>query len=235
MSIVNSLIVEAESAFRNGTAESRSRTLRRITDLFIGGADGYNALEIGVFDDVLCGLVDKIERETLAELSGRIGPLKKAPPRLCGELSRHDDIDVARPVLQHSPLLSDSHLVEIAEAKSQLHLEAIAARPQISEWVSDALINRGKTVVLTAVARNLGARISTRGYRTLLAKAGSNANLAEAIISRPDLSPEMYRKLVAQATSTVQQRLLAAMSDPAVNGGLRKTASVNDTEQMLAS
>jgi uncharacterized protein (DUF2336 family) len=220
---VGSLIDEVEAAFGKGTNESRSKALRRITDLFLDGVNAYGEQEIGVFDDVLSGLIEKIERTTLAELSGRIAPLRKAPQRLCAQLSRHDDIEVARPVLSRSPLLSDNLLIEIAESKSQLHLEAIASRPQLSERVSDVLIDRGNGTVLTAVARNFGARLSTRGYKSLLGKAERDVNLASAIVSRPDLSPEMFRKLVAQATSTVQQRLLAATTDPAVKSKLLET------------
>jgi uncharacterized protein (DUF2336 family) len=223
MSAVVSLIDEVESAFKNGTPASRSGALRRITDLFLDGVVAYKEREIAVFDDLLCQLVHTLERETLAELSGRIAPLDKAPPGLCVQLARHDDIGVARPVLSGSPLLSDKVLVEIAQTKGQLHLAAIASRSSLSERVSDVLIDRGDGVVLTTVARNLGARLSTRGYSSLLGKAEADAELASAIISRPDLSPEMFRKLVAQATSTVQQRLLARTADPAVKDKLQQT------------
>jgi uncharacterized protein (DUF2336 family) len=220
LSTGGSLIDEVETAFRNGTTESRSRTLRRITDLFLDGVDGYKEQEMGIFDDVLCTLVDKIERETLAELSGRVAPLNKAPPRLCVQLARHDDIAVARPVLSRSPLLSDGHLIEIAQSKSQLHLEAIAGRIKLSEQVSDALIDRGNSVVLTTVAGNFGARLSTRGYRKLLNKAETDEALAAAISSRPDLSPEMFRRLVAQAVTSVHQRLMLT-TNPALKGELQ--------------
>ena len=220
MSAVGSLIDEVETAFRSGTSESRSKTLRRITDLFLDGVEDYNEQEIGVFDDVLCTLIDKIECATLAELSGRVASLNKAPPRLCGELARHDDIAVARPVLSRSPLLGDSHLIEIAQSKNQMHLEAIAGRVQLSERVSDALIERGNSIVLTAVASNPGARLSTRGYRKLLIKAETNEALAAAIGSRSDLSPEMFKRLVAQATSSVKKRLMATTS-PTLKGALR--------------
>ena len=218
-----SLVNEVETAFRQGTPTSRASALRRITGLFLDGADVYKEEVIGVFDDVLCQLVDTLERQTLAELSGRIAPLNKAPPRLCARLARHDDIEVARPVLSRSPLLSDSLLIEIAQSKSQSHLEAIATRSRLSERVTDVLIDRGNDAVLTTVARNFGARLSTRGYRTLLGKAEKDVDLASAMVSRPELSPEMFRKLVAQATTTVQQRLLAATSDPAVKRRLQET------------
>jgi uncharacterized protein (DUF2336 family) len=214
------LIDEVETSFRTGTTGSRAATLRRITDLFLQGAETFKGEQVGVFDDLLCQLVDKIERDAIAELSTSIAALNKAPPVLSRRLARHDDIAIAGPVLKQSPVLGDNDLVELARSKGQLHLEAIASRSHVSEKVSDVLIDRGNSEVLTTVARNFGARFSSRGYKTLLSKAESDANIASALITRPDLSPEMFRKLVAQATATVQQRLLT-VADPSMKEQLQ--------------
>jgi uncharacterized protein (DUF2336 family) len=212
---VQSLIDEVELSFRGGTASSRAVTLRRITDLFLTGVDRFEEQQVGVFDDVLCGLIEKIEREAVAELSRDIAELPRAPRMLSRRLSRHDDIEIAGPVLRHSVVLSENDLVEVAQNKGQLHLEAIANRSQVGERVSDILIDRGNSTVLTTVAGNAGARFSTRGYKSLMGKAESDANIASALIRRSDLSPEMFRKLVAQASAIVQQRLLAT-ADPTI-------------------
>ena len=213
MSSVQSLIDEVEASFRSGTASSRADVLRRITDLFLAGADTFEDQQVGVFDDVLCGLIDKIEREAVAKLSQDIAELPRAPYMVSRRLSRHDDIAIAGPVLRHSVVLSETDLVEVAQNKSQLHLEAIANRWTVSERVSDILVDRGNSIVLTTVAGNAGARFSTRGYNSLLGKAENDASIASAVVGRSDLSPEMFRKLVAQASATVQQRLLAS-TDP---------------------
>jgi uncharacterized protein (DUF2336 family) len=209
VSSVQSLIDEVEASFRSGTADSRAATLRRITDLFLTGVDNFAEQHVGVFDDVLCGLVEKIERDARAELSRDIAELPKAPRMLSRRLARDDDIDVAGPVLRHSVVLSENDLVAVAQNKGQLHLEAIANRSHVSERVSDVLIDRGNSIVLTTVAGNSGARFSTLGYNSLLGKAESDGNIASALVGRSDLSPEMFRKLVAQASATVAQRLLA--------------------------
>lgn len=209
MSSVQSLIDEVEASFRSGTADSRAATLRRITDLFLTGVDDFAEQHVGVFDDVLCGLVETIEREAVAELSRDIAELPKAPRMLSRRLARHDDIEVAGPVLRHSVVLSENDLVEVAQNKGQLHLEAIANRSQVSERVSDILVDRGNSIVLTTVAGNTGAQFSTRGYKSLLGKAENDANIASAVLGRSDLSPDMFRRLVAQASATVQQKLLA--------------------------
>jgi uncharacterized protein (DUF2336 family) len=210
---VQSLIDEVEASFRSGTATSRAEVLRRITDLFLAGADTFEERQVGVFDDVLCGLIDKIEREAVAKLSQDIAELPRAPCMLSRRLSRHEDIAIAGPVLRHSVVLSENDLVEVAQNKGQLHLEAIANRSQVSERVSDILIDRGNSIVLTTVAGNTGARFSTRGYKSLLGKAENDASIASAVLGRSDLTPEMFRRLVAQASATVQQRLLAS-ADP---------------------
>src|SRR3974390_2472576 len=144
----------------------------------MAGADRYEEPQIGVFDDVLCQLINKIEREAIVALSKTVAPTAKAPPALTRKLSRHDDIEISGPVLRQSPLLSDSDLIEIAQTKSQQHLEAIAGRRTVSEKVSDVLIDRGNTDVLTTVAGNFGARFSPKGYPSLLAKAEDQADIA---------------------------------------------------------
>ncbi len=213
MSGVQSLIDEVETSFRAGTASSRAEVLRRITDLFLTGLETFEQQQVGVFDEVLCGLIDKIEREAVAKLSEDISQLAKAPVRLSRRLSRHDDIAIAGPVLRHSRVLSEHDLIEVAQSKGQSHLEAIANRSQVSEQVSDILIDRGNSAVLSTVAGNRGASFSAQGYSSLLGKAQSDAGIASAVVRRSDLSPEMFRKLVAQASATVQQRLLAS-ADP---------------------
>ena len=220
MSGVRSLIDEVEASFRGGSADSRATTLRRITDLFMAGAETYQEPQIGVFDDVLCQLINKIEREAIVELSRTVAPIAKAPPALTRKLSRHDDIAISGPVLRQSPLLSDGDLIEIAQTKSQQHLEAIAGRRQVSEKVTDVLIDRGNADVLTTVAGNFGARFSQKGYGSLLAKAEDQADIAMAVVMRSDLSPELFRKLVGRAATTVQQKLLT-LANPVVKERLQ--------------
>jgi uncharacterized protein (DUF2336 family) len=207
MSNVQSLIDEIEASFRSGTASSRAETLRRITDLFLETIDSLDQ-HVGVFDEVLCKLIEKIEGKAVAELSRQIAPLAKAPRVLSCRLSQHDDIDIAGPILKQSVVLTEDDLVEVARGKSQLHLEALATRPQVSERVSDVLIDRGNSMVLSTVASNAGARFSPDGYTTLAGKAETDANIASALIRRSDMSLETFRRLVSQAAATVKQRLL---------------------------
>lgn len=111
------LFDELELAIQGGSAERRLQTLRRVTDLFLGGADRFNDEQIGVFDDVLGHLIRKIEARALIELSVRLAPLDNAPIEAVRQLARHDAIAVAGPVLAESARLTTADLVEIAQRK----------------------------------------------------------------------------------------------------------------------
>src|SRR6195256_6983959 len=137
------LIAELEDAIQSGSSERRVETLRRVTDLFLNDADRLNEAQIGLFDDVLCHLIKRIETKALVELSGHLAPVDNSPIEVIRRLAQNDEIAVAGPVLTQSARLTSDDLIEIAESKSQQHLLAISGRDQIEEAVTDVLIDRG--------------------------------------------------------------------------------------------
>ena len=66
------LIAELEGAVKGGSPERRVKMLRQVTDLFLSDADRLNEKQIGVFDDVLVRLIERMESRTLAQLSSTL-------------------------------------------------------------------------------------------------------------------------------------------------------------------
>ena len=205
-----SLIPELEDVLQNGSAERRTRTLQRITSLFLNGADQYNEDHVELFDGVFTRLIDEIETKARAELAHRLAPVSNAPLEAVRRLAKDDDIAVAGPVLEQSPRLPEADLVDIARTKSQAHLLAISGRTGIAESVTDELIRRGDRQVVRSVADNRQARLSERGFTTLVNQAEEDGILAEKVGTRPDIPPRLFRELLLKATEIVQQRLIAA-------------------------
>ncbi|HXW41963.1 MAG TPA: DUF2336 domain-containing protein [Xanthobacteraceae bacterium] len=183
--------------------------MRRITDLFVADADRLNDRQIEVFDDVLGHLIKRIEDKALAELSTRLGPIANAPAEVVRRLARHDNINVAEPVLTQSARLSDEDLIEIAKTKTQAHLLAISGRAQIGAAVTDALLQRGDTQVLHQLAANGGARFSEDGFGRLVKHSENDERLAEKVGLRLDVPLRLFRELLMRATEAVRARLLA--------------------------
>jgi uncharacterized protein (DUF2336 family) len=208
VSVGQSLIVELEEAIESGSKEKRIDAFRRVTDLFVADSDRLTDQQIEVFDDILGHLIKRIESKALAELSRRLAPIHNAPIEVVRRLARDDNIAVAEPVLTASARLSDGDLIEIAGSKTQAHLLAISARPQIAAAVTDVLLQRGQQDVFHALAENSGARFSARGFETLVRQAAGDARLAEKIGLRLDVPLRLFRELLSRATEAVRARLL---------------------------
>jgi uncharacterized protein (DUF2336 family) len=202
------LIEELETTLRRGTGAQRAAILQRVTRLFLAGAETYTDRHVALFDEVMGRLIETIERQALIRLSTELAPVPNAPTKVVQRLAGDDDIEISRPVLQQSAVLSDEFLVEVARSKSQQHLEAIAGRPHIAESVTDVLVERGNAAVTLKVTGNRGARFSRAAMLRVAARAQESPTLAEAFANRADIPPDVFAHLLSRATDIVRQRLL---------------------------
>lgn len=186
-----SLILELDAALSKASNFRQLQILRRVTDLFILGADSYSEDQVAIFDDVITRLIEKMDQRSLGELSARLAEVTNPPRGVVAQLSGSDNIAISGPALEKSEGLSDEALVSIATSKSQKHLKAIAGRPALSEVVTDVLVERGDPEVSRRVSANLGARLSEMGFVKLINRAKKDRSLADAISSRDDLPPEL--------------------------------------------
>jgi uncharacterized protein (DUF2336 family) len=202
-----SIIAELEDAVRSGSSAKRISTLRQITDLFLRDADRLSEDQVKVFDDVLCHLVARVESRVKAEVSARLASVDHAPSGVIEQLASDDQIDVAGTVLASSSRLTANTLVEIARTKGQEHLLAISGRTDLTEDVTDAIVDRGERQVIRKLAGNASARFSDAGYEGMVAHAESDDELTEMLGVRIDLPIKFLRDLLQRATEAVRARL----------------------------
>ncbi len=229
-----SLIAELEDAIQSGSKDKRVETLRRVTDLFVTGADRFNDEQIEVFDDVLGQLIKRIEARALAELSNRLAPISNAPLETVKRLAKDGDIAVAKSMLTKSPRLSDQDLIEVALTKTQAHLVAISTRPQITTLVTDVLLQRGNDLVVHKLAENPGAHFSESGFAVLVKRAESDEHLAEKVGLRLDIPLRLFRELLLRATEAVRSRLLASADLESRDRIQRVLAAINEDSNRKA-
>jgi uncharacterized protein (DUF2336 family) len=204
------LLASLDHIAKHGSRERRAETLKRLTNLFLVGADDFTADQIQLFDEVFNRLIIKIEARARFELSVSLAGLDNAPREVVRQLANDGNASIARPVLERSRCLEDADLLDVAKSKSQQHLLAISNRSQIAEPITDVLVRRGDREVVRSVAANSGARLSPDGYSTLVRKAEKDGILAETVGLRADLPEPLLRLLFTQAAHVVQKRLLAA-------------------------
>jgi len=204
----DNLISDLENAIAARSGETAAM-LHQLTNLFLLNTGHYSADQVVLYDDVFQTLITKVEVAARAKLAQRLAPLDDAPLHTVQSLALDDAIEVAEPVLSQSNTLNDETLIECIDRNSQAHLLAIAVRKQVSERVTDRLIEEGDNKVLGVVANNAGAAISNRGFGILVDKSADDDWLSEAVASRDDIPDHHFRELVSRASVIVQQRLMA--------------------------
>lgn len=180
------------------------------------------------FDDVHGHLIKRIEGKALAELSRRLSPISNAPIDVVRGLARDDNIVVAEPVLTASPRLTDNDLIDIASTKTQAHLLAISARPQIGRAVTDVLLQRGDRDVFHKLAGNSGAEFSETGFETRVRHPERDEQFAEKVGVRLDVPLRLIRELLLRATEAVGSRLLALAGPENRNQILSALATISE-------
>jgi uncharacterized protein (DUF2336 family) len=87
---------------------------------------------------------------------------------------------------------------------------AISQRPQLSEIITDVLIERGDQQVLLSTVKNRGARISNSGFSRLVQLSNTDEMLAIRVGGRREIPLYLFRKLLMKASERVRTKLEAA-------------------------
>ena len=215
MNVHDQSVIELEAAIAGAPRKKRVDNLRRVTDLFISGAESFSEEHLAIFERVLERLIEEIETAVLAEIGERLAPIRNAPAGVMRNLAHHDEIAVAGPVLARSGRVALADLVHIPETKSQAHLKAISSRTRVEKAVTDVLVRRGDDEVVRTLAANGGASFSESGMGRLADRAAGDEILAEKVVQRADVPPHVFCKLLVAATGVVRERLLAVLAPEA--------------------
>jgi len=153
-----------------------------------------NDRERELMQDILRHLTKDVEMAIRIALAERLADDTSAPNDLILLLA-DDKIEVARPVILRSPLLTDEDMLRLIAECDIPHQEAVAARPHIGEPVTAALSACEAETVLVTLVRNATAKISTTTYEILVEKSRNVASLQEPITQRKDLPPVLATKM----------------------------------------
>lgn len=143
--------------------------------------------------------------ETLAEdqttriraiLSDTLKSLPNAPQDVVKKLALDRELQVAEPVLEFSPVLSDQDLIGIIYSDPvQGAIGAITRRAAVAEGVSDAIVSRGSDEEIRQLLENREATISETTMGRILDKAEEQPDWHSPLAQRPQLSRKTVQRL----------------------------------------
>lgn len=191
----------------------RDAILSALTNQYVELEPRLSDRHIELYDNVFRVLVKGIELQARLALSEKLGPMKRAPREIIRDLANDPYAIVASAVLQHSPVLDDGDLVEVARHRSEAHRAAIAQRPHVNTTVTDVLVDRREQSVLVALVSNETAHLSTDGATTLADVAHSNEVVAQALAVRLQLPATAVTQILSAARAVVVNTLAHAEPD----------------------
>jgi len=203
-----SKLVELIALANEPSSQRRRDLLREVTDVFfVEKVDSASQTE--AFDTVFQTLSAQMEEAVRVELAERFATSGEAPAGLMRMLAL-DAPAVARPVLERSTVLSEQDLLDVARTRGQEHLRAMSSRPDLSERVTDAIVETADDDTLGVLARNDSAVLSRASHEVLVDRAAYNPMLQEAVVERTslptDLLNEMYFMVEARLRTTILAR-----------------------------
>src|SRR5665213_2010869 len=160
----------AQLAMNPQSGASREEIYLAVASLYRIQGTGLNARERELMREILRRLTRDVEMAIRIALAQRLSEDTTAPHDLI-LLLVDDAIEVARPLIISSPLLTESDVLKLIAQSGIGHQEAVAGRPHIGIPATDALAASEHESVLLALVRNATARISSGTYETLVEKS----------------------------------------------------------------
>ncbi|GIK97453.1 MAG: hypothetical protein BroJett029_16620 [Alphaproteobacteria bacterium] len=192
---------------RDKSIDSRKQLVAIVSDLFFDKGTALTAHERALMTDILKKLINDVAVPVRKALAERLATVPSAPHDVIVALA-NDEIDVAKPVLMRSEALLDIDLIEIIHHRSQEHQLAIAMRRNLSEQVSDALVETGNSDVIKTLLENPDARIAEATMCYLVDQARRVDSFQEPLVRRHDLPPELARKLYFWVSAALRQHII---------------------------
>jgi uncharacterized protein (DUF2336 family) len=213
----NDLLALAGDSSQSG----RTQLLLGVTDLLADNGQEFNEQESVHLASIMSGLARTADQSVKKQLATRLCHSDNAPMDLIVGLA-NDLIAISHPVLVHSPLLRDNHLLDIINERSQDHLLAISARATLPENVADALMAKGNNSVLVQLAKNHGAQLSPPTIAHLVGRSKSVELLQEPLIEREDMPTDLKFQIYWWAAPSVRAKILE-LTDGVATPGLDVT------------
>ncbi len=177
---------------RGKSIDDRRRLLLGIAALCDATPPGAEASPL--LGEIFMIIARQAERDIRKALSDSLAAAQWAPPALIAMLAL-DEIEIARPVIARSPLLSDQDLLRVLVEATIEHQIEVARRPRISGRVADAIIDRSEPASMTALAGNRTAEISENALGRLIEQSRRVAALRAPLTRHPRLNDTLATQL----------------------------------------
>lgn len=220
---------------RQKSRAGRAGLFAAIADLFERRGDELQDAERRLMGEILRQLAQDVERDLRAKLATRLAARPDAPRELVVMLA-NDEIEVAYPILVESSVLRDLDLIEVIRHRTLQHQLAVAIRRDLSESVSEALVETGHEDVIVALLNNPDARISSTVMRHLVEESRRVDRFQRPLVRRPDLPKDLARRMCMWVSAALRKYIADNFAidphdlDDEINSAAKEMAAEAESE-----
>ena len=217
---------------RKKSTANRVALAATLSELFNEQGTTLSAAERSLMFDIMRGMVRECEISVRKTLASFLASSSEAPTDLIKTLA-NDDIEVAYPVLTESGVLKDMDLIEIIRNCTFQHQLAVAVRNDLSEAVSEVLVETDSDHVIQALLGNEMARISPACILMLADKSKEVKCLQEPLLRRCDISPETAKRMFMWVSVSLRNYIVDRFDiDEAELDSLMERAALMELEKV---
>jgi uncharacterized protein (DUF2336 family) len=187
------------------TSEAGRRKLAKAVSNFFDEKD-LNETEQSLASEILLNLIRQAEIDLREALAERLSVQANIPPEVIVYLA-NDQINVARNVLMHSPVLNDVDLVYIISSKGEDHSRMIAKRESLSPMVADRLIDTGDTDTMLNLIDNQRAHLQKGSMKKLVKASLRSEELQAPLLRRPEVDTDIAIDLYMVVSQALRREI----------------------------
>ena len=194
----------AEDSDDDVRAELARKIGRLLPDIPDDATEKMRALTIETLERLAQDQLPRV-RAILAE---EIKALDCVPKNVIDLLARDVEKEVAAPILEYSPLLSDTDLMEIiSSAQAHFTLAAIAQRRPLSGNISEAIATALDVPAVAALLANSSAQIREQTLEKIIDHGARITEWHLPLVLRNDLSQRAIRRIAGFVSAVLLDKL----------------------------
>lgn len=194
----------AEDSDDDVRAELARKIGRLLPDMPDDATEKMRALTIETLERLAQDQLPRV-RAILAE---EIKALDCVPKNVIDLLARDVEKEVAAPILEYSPLLSDTDLMEIiSSAQAHFTLAAIAQRRPLSGNISEAIATALDVPAVAALLANSSAQIREQTLEKIIDHGARITEWHLPLVLRNDLSQRAIRRIAGFVSAVLLDKL----------------------------
>ncbi len=155
---------------REKSQAGRNSLFDTVQELFVKNDGNLTDRERALMGEILRQLIHDVALSVRKDVAKRLSDRNDAPRELVLALAI-DDIEVPLPLSLNSSVLHDVDLIEIIKHRTQAPQLAVSMCKNVSEAVSDALVETGDTGVIASLLENVSAAISRASIEYIVAES----------------------------------------------------------------